>query len=355
MGILDFFRRPEPVETRSSGAGYTSEVVAARWAYVSGSRGAAELTATAQACISLWEGAFAAADVDGAPMLDRSRMAMLGRSIALRGEAVFIVGATGLIPAVDWDISTRNGEPRAYRLSIPEAGGGRSETRLAAEVLHVRIGADPATPWIGTAPLRRANLTAAMLSAVETALAEVYEHGPLGSAIVPVPEQPDEDRDTLGRGFRGQRGRILLRESVAVTAAGGPAPQQDWRASSVSPDLSRSMTDETLKSARAGICQAFGVLPSLFGEATTGPAIREGQRHLCQWVLEPIAAVISEEATRKLGQPVTINVARPMQAWDQGGRARALSALVTASAEAKERGVEIGPLLKLVDWQGASE
>ncbi len=44
--------------------------------------------------------------------------------VLVDGEAVFLI-RDRLIPATDWDISTRDGTPRAYRLGIPEAGGGR--------------------------------------------------------------------------------------------------------------------------------------------------------------------------------------------------------------------------------------
>jgi hypothetical protein len=141
-------------------------------------------------------------------------------------------------------------EPRAYRLSISEAGGGVTRTALAAEVLHLRIGVDPAAPWLGTAPLRRASLTAGMLQAVESALAEVFEVAPLGSQIVPFPEAKDTDMSTLGREFCGKHGAVLLRESVNVQAAGGPVPATDWRPADVSPDISKSMTAETLAAAR---------------------------------------------------------------------------------------------------------
>lgn len=97
----------------------------------------------------------------------------------------------GLIPCSDWDLRTKGGKPVAYRVSISEAGGGTTETLLAGEVLHLRIGADPAAPWLGTAPLRRASRTAGMLQAIESALAEVYEYAPLGSQVVPMPEQPE--------------------------------------------------------------------------------------------------------------------------------------------------------------------
>lgn len=346
------FKR-DKTEKRASSSGFTAEIMAARESYISGRRGVAELTATVQGCISLWEGAFALADVSGTDLLDRRSLALMARSVALRGEAVFLIRDAGLVPCSDWEVSTRNGVPRAYRLSVSEAGGGTTETALAAEVLHIRIGSDPAAPWIGTAPLRRASLTAGLLQSVESALAEVYENAPIGSQIVPFPESADTDMATMGRSFRGQRGRVLLRESVNVQAAGGPAPQADWRPSDVTPDLSRAMTRESLEAARGAVCGVFGVLPSLFSSNAQGPLVREAQRHLAGWCLQPLAMLISEEASEKLGAEIMIDVMRPVQAFDAGGRARALSTIVEALAKAKEAGLapgDVNAALTLVNW-----
>lgn len=354
MGILDLFKRKPETETRASGTGYTSEVISARAAFITGRSGLAELTSTAQACISLWEGALSLADVKGTDLLDRARMAMIGRSLALRGEALMLIEETGLVPASDWDLSTRNGLPRAYRLSIPEAGGGTTRTALSAEVLHVRIGVDPSMPWLGTAPLRRSQLTAELLHAVEGALSEAYQNAPLGSQIVPTPEMPDSDMEKIGQGFRGSRGKVLLVESVAVTAAGGPVPQSDWKPSDVSPDLSKSMTRESLAAARNGILAAFGVLPGLLDPNTTGPLVREAQRHLAGWTLAPIAELIAEEASRKLGGEVALDVMRPLQAYDAGARARSVSQVIGALAVAKGTGIdeaEVEKAMHLVDWR----
>lgn len=345
-----FSRKTE--ETRAAGSGFTAEIMAARESYISGARGIGELTATVQACASLWEGALAAADVTGTTLLDRRSMAMVARSLAFRGEAVFLIGER-LIPCADWDLSTRNGIPRAYRVSVSEAGGGRKQTALAAEVLHLRIGADPVAPWLGQAPLRRAAITAGLLHAIETALREVFEDAPIGSQIIPFPESPETDMTALGRGFRGRRGRVLLRESVNVTAAGGPAPNQDWRPQDVTPDLSKAMPRETLRAARGAIAGAYGVLPALFDDAAQGPLVREAQRHLAMWTLQPIADLLAEEAGTKLGVPVEIDVVRPLQAYDAGGRARAVSAVVEALARSKEAGIspaEVDSVMKLVDW-----
>ena len=360
MGILDIFRR-NPVaadnevhEKRASASGFTAEIIAARESYLSGSRGVAELTGTVQSCVSLWEGALAQADVAGTDLLTRADLAMTARGLALRGEALFLIDETeGLIPASDWDLSTRHGRPRAYRVSISEAGGGYTRTALAAEVLHFRIGVDPVTPYFGQAPLRRAALTAGMLQAVEEALREVYENAPIGSMIVPFPESREDDLGALGRGFRGRRGRVLLRESVNVSAAGGPAPAADWKPADVSPDLSRAMTRESLDAARGSILGVFGVLPALMNGQAQGPLVREAQRHLATWVLQPIASVMADEARAKLGAPVEIDLLRPLQAFDAGGRARAFAGYVEALASAKQNGLtpgEVAEALRIVNW-----
>ncbi|WP_305970914.1 MULTISPECIES: phage portal protein [unclassified Mameliella] len=343
-----------PIEARSSGSGYTAQVIAARDSYVSGRRGVAELTATVQSCISLWEGGFAMADVTGTDLLPRQTMAMAARSIALTGEALFLISDRGLVPATDWDVSTRDGLPRAYRLSIPEAGGGRSMTALAPEVLHLRIGADHAMPWIGTAPLRRSSLTGAMLHAVESALSETFESAPLGSIIAHLPDTGADDMATLRAAFRGRRGSTLVMEGVAQATAAGMNPTIGQKPDQLSPDLSKSMTAETLAAAREGILAAYGVLPSLMNRSATGPVVREAQRQLATWTLQPIAELLADEATAKLGAPVRIDTLRPLQAFDAGGRARALSAIIKTMAEAKEAGLSPGDLAAafgMVDWK----
>ncbi|MGD9846667.1 MAG: phage portal protein [Variibacter sp.] len=343
----------QKVEKRSAGSGFTAEIMAAREAYISGRRGIAELTATAQSAVSLWEQGFTLAAVEGTDLLPGSTLALMGRSLALRGESVFLIREDRLVPCSDWDLKTAYGKPTAYRVSIPEAGGGTSTTALAGEVLHIRIGCDPAAPYYGTAPLRRASLTAGMLNAVESALAEVFELAPIGSQVVPMPEQPDQDNAALGRSFRGQRGRVLLRESVTVSAAGGPAPVADWKPASLTPDLEKAMTAETLTASRDAILAAFGVLPGLFNAATTGPLVREAQRHLAQWTLQPIAKLIAEECTEKLGGKVDIDTLTPLQAFDAGGSARAFATLIQGLAQAKDAGVDPKVALAMLDWEKA--
>lgn len=352
--MLEWIRRhlAPSVEKRAAGTGYTAMVMAARENWISGTATAAELTAAVQACVTLWESGLTLADVKGAPLLDRRSMALAGRALALRGEAVFLI-RDRLVPFTDWDVSTRDGIPRAYRGQVPEVTGGRTETVLAAEVLHFRLAPEPATPWAGRSPLSRVPLTASLLSEVETALRDVFRDAPLGSLIVPLPEGSADDMATMRAAFKGRRGSSLVVEGAAQATAAGMNPHLGQKADQLSPDLSRSMTGESLDAARDAVLLAFGVLPALLNRSTTGPAVREAQRHLAQLVLQPVCLTIAEEASAKLGAPVTVDCVRPMQAYDAGGKARALATMIAAMAAAKEAGIEGATLqdaMSFIDW-----
>jgi hypothetical protein len=114
------------------------------------------------------------------------------------------------------------------------------------------------------------------------------------------------------------------------------------------------MSLETLEAARNAVCAVFGVLPALFDKVAQGPLVREAQRHLAQWTLQPIGELIAEEASEKLGADVPIDTLRPTQAFDSGGAARALSTLIDAMARAKEAQLDpaaVAGAFKRLDWE----
>jgi len=63
-----------------------------------------------------------------------------------------------------------------------------------------------------------------------------------------------------------------------------------------------------------------------------------------------MAVMIAQEVSEKLGEKVWLDVMRPLQAFDVGGRARALSAVVQTLALAKESGVDPERAMNLVNW-----
>jgi hypothetical protein len=341
-------------EKRSLPAGFTNQMIAGRAAWMAGQSSLGELCGAVQCAISLWEFSLANANVTGTKLFDWRTLALIARSLALTGECVLWVSDLGLIPASTWVLATEYGRPVAYRITISEIGGMITQNALAGEILHLRIGCDIQTPWSGSSPLRRSSLSAGLLNAVELALAEVYQSSPIGSQIVPYPESGPVDLEKLSTSFVGRRGRVMLRESVNVVSAGGAAPQTDWRPVDLTPDLSRSMSNETLRQARDALLAVYGLIPAMFEPRTTGPLIREGQRHLCQFCLQPIATGIAQEASEKLGVPVEIDVIKAMRAFDEGGRSRALAAIVSALAEAKTAGLDpaaVAQAMRIVDLE----
>ena len=334
MGMLDWFRR-QPDEQRAS---YTQQALQFRADTIIGRRNMAELTGTVQTCVSLWEHGLAQAETS-VGVLTPEILGMAGRSLGFCGEALFVMRGDRLVPAHSWTVTTKGSRPVAYRVVVPDTGGGRSDTVLAGEVLHFKIGQPTERPWTGTSPLMRASLTAEMLYAVEDALADVFTNAPLGTKVISTPERPTQDNSKIERSFAGKRGRIALEESSNVDAAGGPAPAQDWRPASLSPELDKSNTAETLKAARGSVMSAYGVLPALTNESVTGPAVREAQRHLAQWQLQPIAKMIANEAAAKFETTAEIDILQPLQAYDAGGRARALSGIIKGLSEAKQAGL----------------
>jgi len=171
---------------------------------------------------------------------------------------------------------------------------------------------------------------------------------------VPVPEGSADDMAGLRAGFRGRRGAALVIEGVAQATAAGMNPNIGKSPDQLSPDLSRTLADKLLSDAKHGIFGVFGILPGLMNPATTGPLVREAQRHLAQLVLQPIAGLMAEEASEKLGAAVAIDVVRPMQAFDHAGKARAFGAMLQAMATAKEAGLDgatIQDALQFIDWQ----
>jgi hypothetical protein len=150
--------------------------------------------------------------------------------------------------------------------------------------------------------------------------------------------------------FTGKRGATLL-YTAELQGENRPATP-----SQLTPRLADAETVEHREAAQAAISQAFGVLPALHNPQSAGPVIREAQRHLATWTLQPLAELVAEEATRKLGAAVTIDVHRALQSFDAGGSARAVAGILQALAIAKEAGLtdaQVAAAFGAMDWQEA--
>jgi hypothetical protein len=188
-------------------------------------------------------------------------------------------------------------------------------------------------------------LSANLLHELESALRDTWKDAPIGSQVLPLPDSSPEDMQAMRLAIRGRHGSTLIVEGASQAAAAGQYVQQGQRREDLTPDLAKAQAAAHLEAAKGSVAMAFGVLPALLNPSTTGPVVREAQRHLCQWRLEPLAKLVAEEASEKLGGNVSIDVVRPLQAFDVGGKARAVLALVNAGLppEAALRLVDVTP------------
>jgi hypothetical protein len=110
--------------------------------------------------------------------------------------------------------------------------------------------------------------------------------------------------------------------------------------------------------AHDAIAGAFGVLPGLLNSLATGPLICEAQGHLAQFVLQPIAEITAQEASDKLEPIVSIDLITLLQAYDEGGRARAFATMIEGLANAKAAGLSpetVKASLAFIDERGRSQ
>lgn len=169
--------------------------------------------------------------------------------------------------------------------------------------------------------------------------------------IVHLPDSSSDDMDKMRAAFRGKRGSTLVIEGVAQSTAAGMNPQLGQKPDQLSPDLQKATHVEALNAARDSVALAFGVLPSMLTRSAQGNAIREGQRHLAVWTVQPMADLMAEEVSNKLGGAIKIDTMRNLQAFDVSGRARAMKTIIDGMAAAKEAGIDPAMALHLVDWK----
>ena len=342
MGLFDrLVGRKEP-ETRAGG-GYTDAALdAAMDAATGSSQTVAEQTAAAEFGLGLLSRCFASALVEPAgvgPTLPAQLRADLARRLLVRGDAVYAIevnrlGNIRLLPASFHDIAGGPDETTwRYFLEIPAPSRPESRRLPAEGVIHVRIGADPATPWKGCGPLENAGLSAALLARLEQRTSQ--EAGARVGYVLPLPEGTGDDSvAALKSDLKNLGGGIALVESTATGHGQGrnAAPQADWRLQRLGPEIPEA--NVTLRRQVGGdVLSAMGIPQALYAGAD-GATVREAYRLLLVGTLQPLAFLIGEELERKLELPKVGFNFRRLAAADIAARARAYGSLVSVGMDA---------------------
>ena len=282
----------------------------------------------------LWARGLSSADVPSGVPVGPRLLAEVGRDLARRGEAVYLLdvapaGRLRLLRATTYDVWGDSPDPADwwYRLSCTAPRTTRTVTAPAASVFHVRYATEPHSPARGIAPLTYASYTGQLMGALEQSLG--YEAGGAVARLVALPEGHNNP-PALADAIRTARGKTLLPETVANGWGDrNAAPKTDWKPARLGADPPAGLV--SLRGAvESTVLSVFGI-PSALGPAglTDGTAQRESARRLWALTIQPLASLVAEELSRVLEQPVALTFGRAAQA-DLAAKARAVGGLVKA-------------------------
>ena len=301
------------------------------------------------ACVSLYERSFAAAVVkpstSPAEALSASELALVGRSLALKGNSVWLLevrgGALQILPVAAWDVRGTAPDPMrwTYGLDLYGPSGGFRVVRPAESVLHFRMGANALTPWNGQAPMAEGRHTSALASTLEERLAQEAS-GPVGSLIWAHDERSKDQQRTQLEPLNTLRGRMVSRKAGMV--ADKRDAQSGYRPFRVGADIPAGNI-ELRRDVQASILAAFGVPQAMLG-ISGGSDAREGYRRFLHATMQPLGSIVALELQRKIDPAATVDFSALM-AGDISGRARAFQSMVGAGMEVEKAAALAGLML----------
>ena len=333
-------------ETRESQP-FTDAVIEALIAQAEGSKpGDPRAIAALETAAGLYARAFAGAKITpesiATSALTPSTMALMGRDLIRRGEALFEIlvdrGEIRLAPAGSWDV---RGGPRPaewwYRLDLFGPSGNETHFVPGAAVVHCKYSVDPARPWLGISPLGWAHSTGTLAANLEKRLGE--EAGAAVGHLMPIPKDggdggEDDPLALLKKDIRTAEGKTLLVETTAEGWGQGKAsaPLADWKAMRFGADP--PVTLPPLRDGAAlAVLDACGV-PRALAESADGTAAREAWRRFVMGAVEPLMALVIEELSVKLDTPDLAVDFGSLWAHDLAGRAASFKAMVEAGMPA---------------------
>ena len=325
-------------EKRNEVDGYTEGLIAAQLERATaGNKPNPEQLASVEQAAGLWGRAFenATVEVEGGGMsmgVSPSTLALIGRNLALQGEAVFAIsvvnGKVMLSPASSWTIKG-GPEPSTWRYRLLLVGPSKtiSKTYPNEGVLHFRINEAAQAPFRGRSPLSLAvsagTLAAATVESLRTQLS------------IPIARLAQ----TTGHEGDARAYAEQLRFGGIITSAKGPRGdiQEDSRHFEpvlMGPDVQQD-TVSLMQAAHGQVLGIFGISVDLF-DKSQGQASREAWRQFVFGTIEPIARIVEAEASAKLEANIKLDFKRLYAKGTVVERSGAFKRLIDAGVEKNE-------------------
>ena len=344
-----FGRRSAAKAQAGGGTSATELALAALDREAAGRTVAADGLALAESCVGLWERALASAMVepDGMALaaVTPQMLALTGRALAVRGNAVFAIdvtrGGVALYPASSWD--PRGGyRPAARRYYVTMSGPDGTVTRNlpAASVLHFRVGASDAEHWRGRAPLYRARSTATLAARLERQMTDETKIavGRILPLSIPSPDQGGDLSEEIRKG------------GLTIVPFGHGLGFEQTPSARYAPQRLGAHPAEPLPALRSAIgteiCACFGVPPALLDKGADGTAQRESWRRFWLGTIAPLGRLIAAELALKLDTAARLGF-EALAAADEDGRSRAISRRAAAAKSLNDMGIERERALRL--------
>lgn len=303
-------------------------------------RSDASQTAAATSAIHSISDAFAVASVTPSSLnslLNPAFMVDMARRLLLSGNALYMIDVDdaeglSLVPYSTFEVA---GGYRPctwlYRLELPRPSGSPVVRSMPAEgVVHVRVGARPASPWQGVSPLREAGLTSDALANLDRSLG--MDTSPPAGLLMAVPDGASQGVvDQAATAITKGKGGLSLLQTTAGgygqgKAAAPSGPAADYRQIRFGP-----MVPETSIKAHTelsnGIMATMGVSAQRF--TGDGAGMREAYRLTVLGPVQALGAICATELTQASGQTVIFNFDQT-KAIGTGARARGVKLLVDA-------------------------
>ena len=338
------FSKPEtavadPRQTAEYRAGFTDAVLDYSLRQASGNAGAsATETAAVIFGMGCLQAAFSVADVEPEelrPTLTPMVLGAMAQQLALKGNSVWdiLVNEGDPFPTLRAgmvETITGGPDPRGWLYQMAFEGPSATETlvRLYSDVIHARINTDPLKPWQGYSSLTLAGVTAATLANIEQRISE-EANARVGYLL----NYPDGTSDSTIGGIRGDvgsmRGGVMLAETGgAGFRAGLPGGNpSDWRKTRLGAEIPAT----SLQARTEAVRDVLGAMrvPAVLLLGGDGASYREGYRQFLTMGVNPMAEVVAEELSAKLGADVRFSFRR-LAAADIASRARAMGVMVSA-------------------------